>query len=316
MSRYTVNVSGEAKTCEWCGIIYTPKRVYVGVPCFCSKKCRGRSKSKERAEQRLAGPFDVSSRAECDALAAIGMARCYDCLRLGLFYCFPADKSAKRGFRGVCKECSSARCSRWHSKNSERVSARNAKWRRENPKLAKDRDRRSREKHRDKNNQRDRERYWANQEAENMRSREWYEKNKERVAERAKKYRDNNKDHVRSLWREDYRRRRRHPNFRIHQRMMRQLKYRLKSKSGKRARFDDLGYSAEDLVKHLERQFLRGMSWENMGEWHIDHIVPLASFGPMSANCPDFRRAWGLANLRPIWAKDNFSKGAKRTHLL
>lgn len=35
-----------------------------------------------------------------------------------------------------------------------------------------------------------------------------------------------------------------------------------------------VGYSRHDLVRHLERQFVQGMSWDNMGEWQIDHIVP------------------------------------------
>src|SRR3546814_3330220 len=36
-----------------------------------------------------------------------------------------------------------------------------------------------------------------------------------------------------------------------------------------------VGYTVADLMAHLERQFLPGMSWDNRGEWHIDHIRPL-----------------------------------------
>ena len=38
----------------------------------------------------------------------------------------------------------------------------------------------------------------------------------------------------------------------------------------------DLGCSIQELKRHLERQFAAGMSWDNYGEWHIDHIRPLA----------------------------------------
>ena len=77
------------------------------------------------------------------------------------------------------------------------------------------------------------------------------------------------------------------------------------------------GYTIDDLRQHLERQFVRGMSWENMGSgWHIDHIVPLSSFSFSSVTCPEFRAAWALSNLRPLWATENMSKGARRTHLL
>lgn len=77
-----------------------------------------------------------------------------------------------------------------------------------------------------------------------------------------------------------------------------------------------VGYKLADLMAHLERQFLKGMTWENRGEWEIDHITPLASFNFDSAEHPDFRAAWALSNLRPIWADDNRKKNRTRTHLI
>lgn len=77
-----------------------------------------------------------------------------------------------------------------------------------------------------------------------------------------------------------------------------------------------LGYSQQELAEHLERQFSKGMGWANMGKWHIDHIVPLASFDITGPECPEFKAAWALTNLRPLWAEDNLRKRAKRTHLL
>ena len=77
-----------------------------------------------------------------------------------------------------------------------------------------------------------------------------------------------------------------------------------------------VGYSVADLAQHLERQFLPGMSWENMDQWHIDHIVPLAEFKASSPDSPAFKAAWALSNLRPLWAKDNMKKGARRESLL
>ena len=77
-----------------------------------------------------------------------------------------------------------------------------------------------------------------------------------------------------------------------------------------------VGYTAEELARHLERQFVKGMGWNNMGEWHIDHIVPLVTFKFTSANDPEFKAAWALTNLRPLWSKANRSKGARRTLLI
>lgn len=85
---------------------------------------------------------------------------------------------------------------------------------------------------------------------------------------------------------------------------------------GGRRTADLLGYSAEELKAHLERQFLPGMSWSNYGEWHIDHIVPVASFHFTSMNDPEIRRAWSLPNLRPLWAEDNRRKHDSVLHLI
>lgn len=77
-----------------------------------------------------------------------------------------------------------------------------------------------------------------------------------------------------------------------------------------------VGYTISDLMTHLERQFAKGMTWDNRSEWHIDHIQPLASFKFDSPEDSEFRAAWALTNLRPIWAEENLRKNVTRTHLL
>lgn len=101
-------------------------------------------------------------------------------------------------------------------------------------------------------------------------------------------------------------------------RTMRTYMYReLGRKSGKRGRwFELVGYTAEELKDHLERQFLPGMTWGNRGEWHIDHIIPIASFNYDGPGHPDFKACWALTNLRPIWAADNIRKKDKILYLL
>jgi hypothetical protein len=68
-----------------------------------------------------------------------------------------------------------------------------------------------------------------------------------------------------------------------------------------------LGYSPMDLKKNIESKFIDGMTWDNYGEWHIDHIKPISSFNkneePKIVN--------SLDNLQPLWAFDNLSKGCK-----
>tara|TARA_R110000787_G_scaffold26847_2_gene74865 strand:- start:679 stop:1008 length:330 start_codon:yes stop_codon:yes gene_type:complete len=74
-----------------------------------------------------------------------------------------------------------------------------------------------------------------------------------------------------------------------------------------------LSFTPEELMSQFESQFTErnGLSWDNMGEWHIDHIRPVASFNFDSTEHPDFKKCWALNNLQPLWAVDNMSKGNK-----
>ncbi len=76
---------------------------------------------------------------------------------------------------------------------------------------------------------------------------------------------------------------------------------------------DKVGYSIEELKKHLESKFQPGMTWDNYGlkGWHIDHIKPDSLFNYKTMDCPEFKECWALNNLQPLWAKDNLSKGCK-----
>mgnify|MGYP001484693391 CR=1 FL=1 len=73
--------------------------------------------------------------------------------------------------------------------------------------------------------------------------------------------------------------------------------------------FDLVGCSILDLMRHLESQFKDGMSWENMSEWHIDHIRPCASFDLTDE--AQQRECFHYTNLQPLWATENLQKHAK-----
>lgn len=74
-----------------------------------------------------------------------------------------------------------------------------------------------------------------------------------------------------------------------------------------------VGYTLDDLMIHLEKKFLPGMTWENYGRggWNIDHIIPKSVFNYESTGDVDFKHCWSLKNLQPLWESDNMSKGAK-----
>lgn len=70
---------------------------------------------------------------------------------------------------------------------------------------------------------------------------------------------------------------------------------------------DILGCSFIELKNHLESQFLEGMSWENKGKWHIDHIKPTS----LAKTEEEVYKLNHYLNLQPLWATDNLSKGNK-----
>lgn len=76
--------------------------------------------------------------------------------------------------------------------------------------------------------------------------------------------------------------------------------------------FAQLGYTVDEFVTHIERQFVPGMGWHNMAEWQIDHIIPVSE----AKTEMDVVALNQLPNLRPIWAGENNAKKAKRTTLL
>jgi len=85
----------------------------------------------------------------------------------------------------------------------------------------------------------------------------------------------------------------------------------LRSGNGKgRRKWESLvGFTVEELKAHLESKFELGMSWDNAGEWHIDHIMPVSRFNFESPDDMDFKLCWALDNLQPMWGWENMSKG-------
>jgi hypothetical protein len=108
------------------------------------------------------------------------------------------------------------------------------------------------------------------------------------------------------------------PEILLSRRMKRLVALSLCDKGGKGGKSwkSLVGYSVEELRRHVELQFLPGMSWENRSKWHLDHIVPLSSFNFSSHGDPEFKAAWAITNLRPLWGTDNVRKQAKRIFLI
>lgn len=162
--------------------------------------------------------------------------------------------------------------------------------------------------------------YYADREASIAAVREWQAKNSERAKENSRRsaraWRLANPERERAHARAKNKRRLATPKGRLDARMRARLGNYFKCRKGSRSWQEKVGYSLDELKAHLERQFVGKMSWDNMGKWHIDHIVPLSAFSYSSHDDPEFKAAWALCNLRPLWGRDNIVKGHKRTYLL
>jgi len=82
-----------------------------------------------------------------------------------------------------------------------------------------------------------------------------------------------------------------------------------KGEKGGRKWEELVGYTVDQLKKHLEKRFTDGMTWENYGTyWHIDHKTPISVFNFERSDEIDFRLCWSLKNLQPLEAIENMRK--------
>lgn len=171
------------------------------------------------------------------------------------------------------------------------------------------------QKQKEKKNAQARARYAANPDKYRSAANSLYERNKEKEIERARNWRKNNKEKVNNLaraWREHNpeaynkikERERSTP-----QQKLRQAVYHAFSRIKENKPADTqtlLGCTWQEARAHFESLFQEGMTWDNHGEWHIDHVRPVASFAQDELHLMNH-----ISNLQPLWAKDNLQKRDK-----
>jgi len=77
--------------------------------------------------------------------------------------------------------------------------------------------------------------------------------------------------------------------------------------SKKTKTYQILGCTFEEFKQHLEKKFTKNMTWENQGEWHLDHIYPIS----LAKDEEELIRLNHYTNFQPLWAIDNIKKGNK-----
>lgn len=142
----------------------------------------------------------------------------------------------------------------------------------------------------------------------------WYEQNKEHRKQYLKEYREKNIDKVRQIKR-DYERNRkaRDPLYKLISNFRTAIYQVLKESNVDKNKhyFDILQYTPEQLITHLESQFKDTMSWDNYGEWHVDHKLPITHFNIVEMGDDEFMKCWALGNLQPMWGIENIRKSNK-----
>ena len=200
-------------------------------------------------------------------------------------------------------------------KTTEKERERARQWRLSNPERCAEYQKRYRQENLEKLNAQSVERNRKNRQAYLERNKRYRERHPERVRANNERYKLQNKEKVAQSKARYKAKLLATSEGRLNSRISAQVRgYVARGvKEGKSFR-DMLGWTIDDLKSHLEKQFVSGMGWHNMSEWHIDHIIPLSHF--LQEDEFDVRAAWALTNLRPLWAKENQSKGGRRFHLL
>ncbi len=159
-------------------------------------------------------------------------------------------------------------------------------------------------------------RRWRRKNADHIRAyqKRYRREHAEEIAAQRRSYRIANRVEIAAYDRRMFKRRyKTNPEVRIaviaRSRIRIALHNRKNSKSDRTVKL--LGCSFKTFQKHLEKQFLPGMSWKNYGRkgWHIDHKKPCAKFD--LSDPAQQRKCFHYTNLQPMWAIDNLRKGKK-----
>ena len=197
---------------------------------------------------------------------------------------FHKDKYKKDGLRSECKSCQKE----YREDNKELIKESKKKYYKVNKEKIKEYEKANKEKIKEYKKEYNKEYRKANKEYD----KKYYQANKEKIIECKRKY--------------QRKRRKTDDLFKLKCNLRGRTwsAFRNKGYSKNTKTQQMLGVEWEVTKQHIERQFTKGMNWNNYGEWHIDHIIPLSS-----AKTPErLKQLCHYTNLQPLWAEENLSK--------
>jgi hypothetical protein len=205
---------------------------------------------------------------------------------------FYKRKNSIDGYRKSCKNCQSLYNKDYNDKNKNKVKEQKSEYRKENKEILKNKRRKYYESKKEITKENSLRYYHNNKDKRDFDYHKihWI-KNKESISKKRKERRENNpllklSSSIRTLiWNS-----------------IKRMGFTKKSKT-----CEILGCQFEDFKSYIEYQFVEGMSWENHGEWHLDHKKPI-SWAETEEQVYELNH---YTNFQPLWAKDNLSKGNK-----
>ena len=179
------------------------------------------------------------------------------------------------------------------------------KWRELNKDKIKEKHKIWRDAHREELNAKARQKYKENPSAYNLACAKYRATHQEKEKERHHEYKINNRDKISAY----VRKRRKEPLYKLKGNIRSLINISIKKKNyNKTAKVEEiLGCSIEYFIEYLKKLFKEGMTIENHGKWHIDHIIPISS----ASTEEEVIKLNHYSNLQPLWAKDNLKKWNK-----
>jgi hypothetical protein len=207
------------------------------------------------------------------------------------FDLFNRDKSKKDGYRNSCKECQKNYLNDYYNLNKDRINEHNKKWKEENKDIIKENSKKY---------------YEENKVDISIRSKLYFQENKEKIRETKRKYYKKNKEKILSK-KSEYIKNRKSFDKLYHLTMS--IRSLIKGSFYKRnfskpKTLDIIGCSYEDFKIFIEEQFKDNMNWDNYGEWHLDHKIPVS----WAKNEEELYNLNHYSNFQPMWAFENQSK--------
>lgn len=138
------------------------------------------------------------------------------------------------------------------------------------------------------------------------------EKYREMAYRREKAYKERHPERVKAAARIQQKaihaRRKNDPSYALPRRLRQRMRVALVKGYKTGSAVKELGCSIDFFREYLEGLWTEGMSWDNLGEWHLDHIKPLESYDLTDEE--QYSAACHYTNIQPLWAADNYAKGA------